>query len=70
LAARIAMRKTAPARTFRALCRLARTLLDIHRKLHRPTQRSTAMKFETVMLQGFFAACLVICVTAISAMLA
>ena len=34
------------------------------------TNRRTTMKFETIMLQGFFAACLLICVTTIGSMLA
>jgi hypothetical protein len=37
--------------------------------LHR-TIRRAVMKFETVMLQGFFAACLLICVTTLGSMLA
>jgi hypothetical protein len=44
---------------------------SIHLESH-TTQphRRTTMKFETVMLQGFFAACLLICVTTLGAMLA
>jgi hypothetical protein len=35
-----------------------------------PSSRRTAMKFETLMLNSLFAACLVICVATLGAMLA
>jgi hypothetical protein len=49
---------------------LAQALLPLPRKPHKPTLRRTAMKFETLMLNSFFAACVVLCVSTLTAMLA
>lgn len=40
------------------------------RKPHQPTQRTIAMKFETLMLNSLFVVCAAICVSVLTAMLA
>ena len=49
---------------------LASTLQNIPRKPHSLIERRTSMKFETLMLNSFFAACVAICVSTLVAMLA
>jgi hypothetical protein len=50
--------------------RLASGLQHQPRKPHSSIQRRTAMKFETLMLNSLFAACIVLCVSTLAAMLA
>jgi hypothetical protein len=49
---------------------LASTLLYVSQAPHSYRERRTAMKFETVMLNSFFAVCVAICVSTLVAMLA
>lgn len=49
--------------------RLASALQHLPRKPLSLIERSTAMKFETLMLNSFFAACVAICVSTLAAML-
>ncbi|WP_188796511.1 hypothetical protein [Dyella nitratireducens] len=54
---------------FQALMRLASALQRLARKPQLIIDRRTAMKFETLMLNSFFAACVAICVSTLAAML-
>ena len=49
---------------------LASALHNLSRAPHSYRERRTAMKFETVMLNSFFAVCVAICVSTLVAMLA
>jgi hypothetical protein len=49
---------------------LAPTLQHLPSKALLLTEGRAAMKFETLMLNSFFAACVVICVSTLAAMLA
>jgi hypothetical protein len=49
---------------------VARRLLHLLRKPHPADSRRTAMKFETLLLNSLFVACMVICITTLGAMLA
>jgi hypothetical protein len=55
---------------FEAMMRLASGLQHQSRKPHSTIQWRTAMKFETLMLNSLFAACVVLCVSTLAAMLA
>ena len=63
------IKKWRSAAVFHASTHLARAMQPLRRKPHRLLRR-TAMKFETLMLNSLFAACLVICVATLGAMLA
>jgi hypothetical protein len=54
---------------FQGSMQLASALQYLLRKPHPTLDRSTTMKFETLMLNSFFAACVVICVSTLAAML-
>jgi len=49
---------------------LASALQRLARKPHSHIERTIAMKFETLMLNSLFAACVAICVSTLAAMLA
>ena len=49
---------------------LASALQHLARKPQSSIERRTAMKFETLMLNSLFAACVAICVSTLVAMLA
>ncbi|MBE1160913.1 hypothetical protein [Dyella acidiphila] len=55
---------------FELSARLASGLQYLSRKPHSSTQRRAAMKFETLMLNSLFAACVLICASTLAAMLA
>jgi hypothetical protein len=55
---------------FERSSRLASALQYPTRKLQTLIDGRTAMKFETLMLNSFFAACVAICVSTLAAMLA
>jgi len=55
---------------FQALARLASGLQYLTRKPHSLSERTTAMKFETLMLNSLFAVCVAVCVSTLAAMLA
>jgi hypothetical protein len=52
-----------------SVCLRLGTRLAISRSQGTITPRSTAMKFETLMLHSLFVACLVICFTTLGSML-
>jgi hypothetical protein len=72
---RTGWRKRAPCRkwrghaVFRAFLRLASAMHYLARKPQSLIGWRTAMKFETLMLNSFFAACVAICVSTLAAML-
>ncbi|MBD8899791.1 hypothetical protein IHE46_12535 [Rhodanobacter sp. DHG33] len=55
---------------FETPMQLASALHYLPRKPHQPTQRTTAMKFEAMMLNSLFVVCTAICVSVLTAMLA
>jgi len=55
---------------FKAFERLASGLQYLTRKPHSLAYWRTAMKFETLMLNSFFAVCVALCVSTLTAMLA
>ena|GEM_PF-3094001 len=63
-------RKRARHAVFQASTPLASALQRLARKPQSSIERRTAMKFETLMLNSLFAACVAICVSTLVAMLA
>lgn len=63
------MRRNGAAARFPRFGEVGIGLATLGVKPHSPTERIIAMKFETLMLNSLFAACAVICVSTLAAML-